>query len=245
MIWYINENATCICISTLPTEAQKGKTTPNCPRKWANVAWSKGLVRISTSCFSVGTWMRFMFPFSTLSLRKWYLTSMCLVLEWSTGFLATLMALVISHMRGTWEHSSPKPLSVYVIQSSCEQQLAAATYSASVIDWATLDYLREDQETSEDPKNWQVPKVDFQSTRHPAKSTSKKPRSEREEDAEYQRPSWGVYRRYLNIRLTACRCEVLSDAWKQAHRHTKNWMSGLVAIKYKREPSCSGTPSGP
>jgi hypothetical protein len=27
--------------------------------------------------------------------------------------LATLMALVLSHMRGTWEHSSPKSLSVY------------------------------------------------------------------------------------------------------------------------------------
>jgi hypothetical protein len=59
---------------------------------------------------------------------------MCLVLEWSTGFLAMLMALVLSHMRGTWEHSSPKSLSVYVIQSSCEQQLAEATYSASAVD---------------------------------------------------------------------------------------------------------------
>jgi hypothetical protein len=35
----------------------------------------------------------------------------------------------------------PKSLSVYVIQSSYEQQLAAATYSASVVDWATLDCL--------------------------------------------------------------------------------------------------------
>jgi hypothetical protein len=154
MIWYINENATCICTSTLPTEAQKGKTTPSSPHKRANVAWSKGLVRISASCYSVGTWMRLMFLFSTLSFRKWYLTFMCLVLEWSTGFLVPLIALVLSHMRGTWEHSSPKSLSVYVIQSSCEQQLVAATYSASVVDWATLDYLREDQETSEDPKNW-------------------------------------------------------------------------------------------
>jgi hypothetical protein len=59
---------------------------------------------------------------------------MCLVLEWSTGFLAMLMALVLSHMRGTWEHSSPKSLSVYEIQSSCEQQLAEATYSASAVD---------------------------------------------------------------------------------------------------------------
>jgi hypothetical protein len=145
-----------------------------------------------------------------------------LVLEWSMGFLATPMAIVLSHMRGTWEHSSPKSLNVYVIESSCEQQLATATYSASVVDWAPLDYLREDQETSEEPKNWQVPKVDFRPTRHPAKWAFEKPRSEREEDAEYQRPSSGVYQRYLKIRLMACRCEVLDDAWKQAQRHTEN-----------------------
>jgi hypothetical protein len=84
------------------------------------------------------------------------------------------MALVLSHMRGTWEHSSPKSLSVYVIQSSSEQQLAVATYLASVVHWAILDCLREDQEISEDPKNWQVPEVDFLSTRHPAKSASEK-----------------------------------------------------------------------
>jgi hypothetical protein len=132
------------------------------------------------------------------------------------------MALVLSHMRGTWEHSSPKSLVMYVIQSSCEQQIAAATYSGSVVDWATLDCLREDQETSKEPRNWQVPEVDFRSTRHPAKSASQKPRREIEEDAEYQRPNSGVYRRYLKIRLTACRCEVLGDAWKRVHRHTEN-----------------------
>jgi hypothetical protein len=64
-----NENATCICTSTLPTKAEKGKTTPSSPHKQANVTRSKGLVRIMASCFSVGTWMRSMFPFSTLSLR--------------------------------------------------------------------------------------------------------------------------------------------------------------------------------
>jgi hypothetical protein len=46
-----NENATCICTSTLPTEAEKGKTTPSSPRKRAKVAWSKGLVRISEAAF--------------------------------------------------------------------------------------------------------------------------------------------------------------------------------------------------
>jgi hypothetical protein len=50
-------------------------------------------------------------------------------------------------------HSSPKSLIVYVIQSSCEQQLVAATYSTSVVDLATLDCLREDQDTSEEPRN--------------------------------------------------------------------------------------------
>jgi hypothetical protein len=59
------------------------------------------------------------------------------------GFLATLMALVPSHLRRTWEHSSQKSLNVYVIQSSYEQQLAAATYSAPVVDWATQYSLLE------------------------------------------------------------------------------------------------------
>jgi hypothetical protein len=77
MIWYIYGNATCICTTTIPTEAQKGKTTPSSPRKRANVAWSKGLVRLSASCFSVGTWMRSMFPFSTLSLRKLLTVKFC------------------------------------------------------------------------------------------------------------------------------------------------------------------------
>jgi hypothetical protein len=175
--------------------------------------------------------MKVIFPFSTLSLRKWYLTSMCFVLEWSTGFFATLMALVLSHWSGTWVYSSPKSIMVYVIQRSWEQQLVAATYSASVVDWATLDYLRDDQDTKEDPKNWQVPKVDFLSNRHPTKSASKKPWRANEEDAEYQRPKSGVWRKNLKIHFTAYRCEVLGDAWKRAHRHTENWMSGLVDVK--------------
>jgi hypothetical protein len=141
------------------------------------------------------------------------------------------MALVLSHWSGTWVYSSPKSLMVYVIQRSWEQQLAAATYSVSVVDWATLDYLREDQDTKEDPKNCQVPEVDFLSNRHPAKSVSEKSWSAKEEDAECQRPKSGVWRKYLNMRLTACWCEVLGDAWKWAHRQTENWKSGLIAVK--------------
>jgi hypothetical protein len=140
------------------------------------------------------------------------------------------MALVLSHWSGTWVYSSPKSLMVYVIQRSWVQQQAAATYYASVVDWATFDCLREDQDTKEDPKNWQVPEVIFLSNQHSPKSASDKPWKAKEEDAEYQRPKSGVRRKYLKIRFTACRCEVLGDAWKRAHKHTENWMSGLVAV---------------
>jgi hypothetical protein len=34
-----------------------------------------------------------------------------------------------------------------------ERQLEATTYSASVVEWATLDCLRDDQSTNEEPKN--------------------------------------------------------------------------------------------
>jgi hypothetical protein len=68
-------------------------------------------------------------------------------------FFATLMALVLSHWSGTWVYSSWKSLMVYEIQRSWEKKLAATTYSASVVDWATLDCLPEDQDTKEDPKN--------------------------------------------------------------------------------------------
>jgi hypothetical protein len=113
------------------------------------------------------------------------------------------------------------------------------------VDWATLDCLREDQDTKEDPKNWQVPEVDFLSNRHPAKSTSEKPWRAKEEDAEYQRSKSGLLRQYLKICFTACRCEVLGDAWKRAHGNTENWMSGLHLSSRGVARSSSGTPSGP
>jgi hypothetical protein len=78
---------------THPT--QEIKHTPSSLRKWVKVSWSRGLVKISASWSWVGKWIKVILPFSMLSLRKWYLTSMCLVLEWSTGFFAMLMALLL------------------------------------------------------------------------------------------------------------------------------------------------------
>jgi hypothetical protein len=66
------------------TRTQEIKQTPTSPHKRVKVAWSRGLVKISASWLCVGTWIKVIFPFSMLSLKKWYLTSMCLVLEWRT-----------------------------------------------------------------------------------------------------------------------------------------------------------------
>jgi len=63
------------------------------------------------------------------------------------------MALVLSQSKGTLVKSKPKSIKVAIIQSSWEQQLAAAIYSVSVVDCATLDCLREDQDTKEEPRN--------------------------------------------------------------------------------------------
>jgi hypothetical protein len=48
---------------------------------------------------------------------------------------------VLSHMRTTLSKLTPKSLMVCTIQRICEQQLATATYSASVVDCAIEDYF--------------------------------------------------------------------------------------------------------
>jgi hypothetical protein len=95
-------------------------------------------------------------------------------------------------MRGTLSNITPKSLMVCTIQRIYEQQLAAATYSVSVVDCAIEDCLREDQQTREDPRKWQVPKVLFRSIPQPAKSASEKPTRSSKEEAEYQIPNSGV-----------------------------------------------------
>jgi hypothetical protein len=76
-----------------------------------------------------------------------------------------------------------------------------------------------------------VPEVYFLSNRYSTKSAFENPWRAKEEDTEYQRPKSGLWRKYLKMRLTACRIEVLGDTWKWAHWHTENWMPGLVAVR--------------
>jgi hypothetical protein len=64
-----------------------------------------------------------------------------------------LMALALSQNKGTRLNSNPKSLRVAIIQSNWEQQATATTYAVSMVDWATLDCLQEDQDTREDLRN--------------------------------------------------------------------------------------------
>jgi hypothetical protein len=153
---------------------------------------------------------------------------MCLVLEWSTGFLATLMALVLSHMRGTWEHSSPKSLSVYVIQSSCEQQLAAATYSTSVVDWATLDCLREDQKQAKIPETGKYPKsisyrLDTPQNRHLKNQEAKGKRTPSTKD-----------------RVQECNEDTWRSAWRPADVKSSTTPEGKLPCAVVAVAACSG-----
>jgi hypothetical protein len=62
------------------------------------------------------------------------------------------MALVLSHMRETLSNLTPKSHMVCTIQRIYEKQIAAATYSTSVVDCIAEDCFREDQQMREDPK---------------------------------------------------------------------------------------------
>jgi hypothetical protein len=68
-----------------------------------------------------------------------------------------------------------------------------------VVDCATEDCFREDQQTREDLRKWQVPEVLFQSIPQPTKSASEKPTRSSEEEVEYQILNSGVCLRYLKI----------------------------------------------
>jgi hypothetical protein len=84
--------------------------------------------------------------------------------------LTTEMVLVLSHIRETLSNLTPRSLMVCTIHEIWEQQLAAVTYSASVVDWETEDCFWEDQQMREDPRKWQVSEVIFWSIPQPTKS---------------------------------------------------------------------------
>lgn len=52
----------------------------------------------------------------------------------------------------------------------------------------------------------------------------------------YRKPICCVPERYLIMCLTAMRCNSFGDAWKQAHTHTLNIISGCDVVRKRRDP---------
>ena len=80
-------------------------------------------------------------PFSTWSLRKLCLISICFVRKCRTGFLVRLVALVLSYKMGIRPRWTLKSSSCCFSHKIWAQQLPAATYSASAVDKATKTWF--------------------------------------------------------------------------------------------------------
>jgi hypothetical protein len=80
------------------------------PRIVANREASRGLVKISANCLFVSMYLNV----SLLYMISQEVVSPLKVSHflWKTGFLATEMAMVLSHMRGTLSKITPKSLMV-------------------------------------------------------------------------------------------------------------------------------------
>mgnify|MGYP005851120569 CR=1 FL=1 len=103
-----------------------------------------------------------------------------------------LMALSLSHQRGTLSQMTPYSFKVCLIHKSCAQQLPDATYSASVDEREKQLCFLEDQITKEQPRNWHPPELDFLSTLSPAQSEFVNPSSLKFAPLGYHKPKFGV-----------------------------------------------------
>ena len=71
----------------------------------------------------------------------------------------------------------------------------------------------------------------FLSILHPPKSASLYACKANEEPFGYHNPKLGVSLRYLNILLTASKCDSLGHDWYLAHKQILNIISGLLAVR--------------
>lgn len=100
-------------------------------------------------------------PFSTLSIKKWCRTLICLVLLCWTGFFVILTALVLSQYNGTQSERMSKFSRCCLIHKSYAQHDATATYSTLALEKATEFCFLVPHEIKNDPRKWAIPEVLF------------------------------------------------------------------------------------
>ena len=80
---------------------------PSSQTNLEKVGSSSGLVKMSAIWLADGTKSSTTVPFMTCSLIKWYLMSMCFVLECCTGLLEMAIAHVLTQNIGILFNTSP------------------------------------------------------------------------------------------------------------------------------------------
>jgi hypothetical protein len=199
------------------TPTQEIKQAPSSPRKRVKLAWSRGLVKMSASWSFVGTWIKVIFPFSIVSQKMvshfyvlgygkehWVLCNTygtgAITLKWDMGILLTKVTHVVrdlKELRATTSCSN-----IHCLGSGLSNTQLFAGRPRHQRRSQKLASSRSGLPIQPTPgkilvwKNHEAPKKKTQST---SKS--------------------GVWQKYLKIHFTTCRCEVLGDAWKWAHRH--------------------------
>src|SRR6266849_1110049 len=114
---------------------------------------------------------------------------MCLVRSWNLGFLASLIAEVLSTNNGVeFSCFSCTSSSIFLSHTIPFVASAAATYSASVVESARTDCLRDLHETAADPRLIVYPEVDTPVSLSPSKSESEYPISLKSSTLEYLSP---------------------------------------------------------
>jgi hypothetical protein len=129
------------------------------------------------NCFSVVMCSRITILSSTISLKKRWRMSMCLVLLCWTWFFEMLIALMLPQNNVITSCLTLYYVNICFIQSSCVQLPPAAMYSTSAVDNDTQFYFLLNQEIRLFPKEKHSPGVLFLSPALPAQPASQYPTS--------------------------------------------------------------------
>ena len=139
---------------------------PSFSWKVKNLTFPRGFVRIFATCSSVPMWWSLLVPRCTISRMKCYMISICLKQSWNTGFSESQIPLwLITVVSSTCPNNSLKS---FLNQTTSQQGILAAMYSASALLKATNFYFLLIQDSEAEPSEKQHINVLLRSSTFPA-----------------------------------------------------------------------------
>src|ERR1700719_4015442 len=132
--------------------------------KTSNTGHGSGFVSPSATFSPVGTYSTPIVPLSTASRMKWCRMSICLVHVWNLlFFVMAIVDMLSSHSLVTPGSLTPTSARKLLNHKISLAAIAAATYSASVLDCATKVCLLDDQLTAPRPIRTTKPDIECRS----------------------------------------------------------------------------------